>query len=69
MKVGDLVKYKTTGDMGLIIRMETKPALPTDREWVYVAWIGQEGQATRWRWGRELSGYPKADLEVINEGR
>tara|TARA_R100000008_G_C3421889_1_gene85309 strand:- start:156 stop:347 length:192 start_codon:yes stop_codon:yes gene_type:complete len=62
MKVGDLVIYKPTGDMGMVIRMETKPALPTDREWVYVSWIGQGGD---WDNFGQLSGYPKADLEVI----
>ena len=48
--------------MGMVIRMETKPALPTDREWVYVSWIGQGGD---WDNFGQLSGYPKADLEVI----
>jgi hypothetical protein len=65
MKIGDLVRYKPTGDMGLVVRMETKPALPTDREWVYVAWITTQ----LWdNWG-DLSGYPKGDLEVTNESR
>jgi len=62
MKVGDLVAYKPTGDMGMVIGMETKPALPTNREWIYVAWIGQ---AAHWVLFDQLSGYPKADLEVI----
>ena len=64
MKIGDLVIYKPTGDMGMVIRMETKPALPfmAGGEWVYVSWIGQGGD---WDNFGQLSGYPKADLEVI----
>tara|TARA_Y100001970_G_scaffold178399_1_gene217234 strand:+ start:2259 stop:2459 length:201 start_codon:yes stop_codon:yes gene_type:complete len=64
MKVGDLVKYIHTNDMGLIIRMETKPALPTDREWVYVAWIGTASKLGV-PMPSSLSGYPKHALEVV----
>ena len=62
MKIGDLVIHKPTGDMGMVVRMETKPALPTDREWVYVSWIGK--YVAYLNYG-QLSGYPKGDLEVI----
>ena len=62
MQVGDLVIYKPTGEMGMVVRMEKKPALPTDREWVYVSWIGNDVAYLDYG---QLSGYPKSDLGVV----
>ena len=67
MKIGDLVRHKPTGDMGMVVRMETsRLPHPPDRVWVYVSWIGNSVVCLN---HGQLSGYPKADLEIFNEGR
>ena len=58
MKVGDLVKYRTTNDwLGLIVR-----EIPGNNEVKIVEWWHREG-------GRDRGGYRPRDLELVSESR
>ena len=64
MKVGDLVKYRTSthhddwgGWLGIIVR-----EIPGTDEVKIVEW-------THWNKGRDRGGYKAIDLEVVNEDR
>jgi len=58
MKVGDLVKYRTTNDwLGLIVR-----EIPGNNEVKIVEWWHREG-------GRDRGGYRPRDLELVSEAR
>ena len=58
MKVGDLVKYRTSKDwLGLIVR-----EIPGNNEVKIVEWWHREG-------GRDRGGYRPRDLELVSESR
>ena len=58
MKVGDLVRYRTTNDrLGLIVR-----EIPGNNEVKFVEWWHRSG-------GTDRGSYRARDLEVISESR
>ena len=58
MKIGDLVKYRTTNDwLGLIVR-----EIPGSNEVKFVEWMHREG-------GTDRGSYRARDLELVSEAR
>jgi hypothetical protein len=60
MKVGDLVKHKETGEIGLVTYKEETQVLPEGMMWIFVNVYYPDGSTHCW----EIN-----DCEVLNENR